>query len=537
MSEAATEPERRPRLNPFAFPSDTAFRFGLLVAAVLGANLYVWQWIASTTRRSEEVAGVSDCLQISPVHATSTEQFAAATDAFSACVDAALPLPGLVDARRHGRAPPRRRRDHARGSTLDHAPAQAAPAHGSRCAGRGRGGRGARTRTGPRPAPPLLEPARRVGRRPRLRTPGSLQHRVGGGLVVKQAADPPAFRAVVRHELAHIRNRDVGITYFTIAVWYAFLLVAVLPFLVTLLDDSDTLTNVTARLAVLALLVYLTRNAVLRSREVYADLRASVPDGPAGALRRVLEGLPRRSADPLSRLRSVHPDPRRRLAALDDTRPLFPLGAVVAFAAGLTATIAFDSVVTAALELRQRPLRPALPGRTRPRPARGRRRRRRDLAGGVRSPRGGPRARVAVGRRPRPRRRVRARARARARPDRHRPGRDNPPPELDSLDGLVWAGVLVAGLVLIVAWFRTSASWWLRALGGRRPRARADRGPARRRRSAHPVHGHLHDGPRAAGRAWRSRARRRPSSTSRSTRRSGPSRSGSGSSCWTASCS
>ena len=41
--------------------------------------------------------------------------------------------------------------------------------------------------------------------------------------------------------------------------------------------------------------------------------------------------------------------------------------------------------------------------------------------------------------------------------------------ELDSIDGLLWAGVLVAGLVLIVAWIRTSASWWLRALGGRRP--------------------------------------------------------------------
>ena len=33
--------------------------------------------------------------------------------------------------------------------------------------------------------------------------------RLTGGLVVRQATDPPAFRAVVRHELAHIRNRDV----------------------------------------------------------------------------------------------------------------------------------------------------------------------------------------------------------------------------------------------------------------------------------------------------------------------------------------
>ena len=91
---------------------------------------------------------------------------------------------------------------------------------------------------------------------------------------------------------AHIRNRDVGITYFTLAVWYAFLLVAVVPFMLTLLDEgSVAIFSVTWRLLVLAALVYLIRNAVLRSREVYADLRASVPDGPQGALRRVLAGL------------------------------------------------------------------------------------------------------------------------------------------------------------------------------------------------------------------------------------------------------
>ena len=42
----------------------------------------------------------------------------------------------------------------------------------------------------------------------------------------------------------------------------------------------------------LTALVYLTRNSVLRAREVFADVRASVPDGPHGALRRILGGLP-----------------------------------------------------------------------------------------------------------------------------------------------------------------------------------------------------------------------------------------------------
>ena len=57
MSAGAAAPERRPRLNPFAFPSDTAFRFGLLVTAVIGANLYVWEWIATEFADKHEGCG------------------------------------------------------------------------------------------------------------------------------------------------------------------------------------------------------------------------------------------------------------------------------------------------------------------------------------------------------------------------------------------------------------------------------------------------------------------------------------------------
>src|SRR5262249_12565274 len=39
-------------------------------------------------------------------------------------------------------------------------------------------------------------------------------------------------------------------------------------------------------------LIYLTRNAVLRTRELYADIRASAWDAPSGALIRVFTALP-----------------------------------------------------------------------------------------------------------------------------------------------------------------------------------------------------------------------------------------------------
>ena len=463
---AAAPPERRPRLNPFAFPSDTAFRFGLLVAAVLGANLYVWQWIGGKTRTEEELAGVVACGRLAPFDARSTEEFTAASAAFSACVadlyryrawwmlggTAAL----LVVAAAIMIAAPLwiTRRRKLRPLTAADAPAVVAEV--------------ADLAREQELDPPRIfwNPLDASAGGLAFGHPGRYSVAIGGGLVVQQAVDPPAFRAVLRHELAHIRNRDVGITYFTLAVWYAFLLVAVVPFLVTLLGE-DAFVGVAWRLVVLAALVYLTRNAVLRSREIYADLRASVPDGAGGALRRVLEALPHSRTDPLGRVRSVHPDPARRLAALDDTRPLFPLGAVVAFTAGLTATIAYESVVVLlgsfvsdAFDLRV-------------------------LAGVVFVPLAAGLIGVAVWRE------------AFAA---HAEGREPASPWVDGLalaagfllgpelaldriagaddtllrdvfqgEGILWTIALVAGLVLILAWIRTSASWWLRGLGGTRP--------------------------------------------------------------------
>ena len=84
MTAARGGAERRPRLNPFAFPSDTTFRFGLLVAAVFGANLYVWQWIASTST-GRSTRGALECL----APATSAEASTlVGTRRSTRCVDA-----------------------------------------------------------------------------------------------------------------------------------------------------------------------------------------------------------------------------------------------------------------------------------------------------------------------------------------------------------------------------------------------------------------------------------------------------------------
>ena len=454
MSEQA-QPERRPRLNPFAFPSDTAFRFGLLVAAVLGSNLYVWQWIATSTRfDAEHVQEIQGCLAV------------VGTDAFTPCVNelyryqvgwmlgGSAALLAVAAALMFATPLWITRRRRLRPLTRDDAPAVVE--------------RVAELAREQELDPPRLfwNPLDASSGGLAFGHPGRYSIAVGGGLVVRHTTDRPAFDAVVRHELGHIRNRDVGITYFTLAVWYAFLAVAAVPFLVTAADAGATW-SATWRIAALSALVYLTRNAVLRSRELYADLRASVHDGRNGALRRVLQGLPESPGNRLVHLRSVHPRPEQRLAALDDTRPLFPLGALVAFAAGLTATVAFDSVASLlstyfndAFDLRF-------------------------LAGLVLVPLAAGTIGVAVWRQA-----FAAHAEGRE-PD--SPWTDGLAfaagfvlgPELalegivtregtlfrDAFDGtgILWTVALVAGLALVLAWIRTSASWWIRALGGRRP--------------------------------------------------------------------
>ncbi len=110
------------------------------------------------------------------------------------------------------------------------------------------------------------------------------------GLLNQFTTDRAVFRRIVLHELSHIRNRDINKTYFTVAIGWAFALVALLPMaldlLVSLLTNFSqtyiTAWNIFWRLLLFVPLIYLTLNAILRARETYADVRASTWDNPDG---------------------------------------------------------------------------------------------------------------------------------------------------------------------------------------------------------------------------------------------------------------
>lgn len=350
MTEAAADSKRRPRLNPFAFPSDTTFRFVLLVVAVLGTTLYIWNWIYLAVgehgARYKRLA--TACLEQSPPGSTNLDDFTSGSGELSACLQelnrptAWWMLGGaglvLVVAVVLTLLQPWWKRRRLRLRPLTEADAPEVVATVRRLA----------EEAGLREPPTLVwDPLDPEPTGLAFGHAGRYTVALTGGLVVRATTDPDAFRAVVLHELAHIRNRDVDLTYFTVSLWYAFLLAAVLPFTLTLLDEAfDTVFDLGWRMAALAALVYLTRNAVLRSREVYADVRASAAPGAGDALRRLLAALPRPRGRRFDHLLRVHPDPKARTAAIEDTRSLFRLDLLTAFGAGVTATIAYESAVT-----------------------------------------------------------------------------------------------------------------------------------------------------------------------------------------------
>src|SRR6266849_270321 len=114
------------------------------------------------------------------------------------------------------------------------------------------------------------------------------------------------------------------------AIWWAFVAVALIPFPIILFFYTRfTHVNpvfyfeVTWRLLCLIALVYFTRNAVLRARELYADVRASVYDQQLGALRRMFaskthpqKGFWQHLRTRLLSLVLVHPSAEERCRAI-----------------------------------------------------------------------------------------------------------------------------------------------------------------------------------------------------------------------------
>ena len=177
--------------------------------------------------------------------------------------------------------------------------------------------------------------------------PGDRELAFTGGLVPLSIRDRPAFRAIVLHELAHLRNGDVDLSYYAIGLWRALLVLAMLPFVLTLLRsltaDPETAASFGLRFIVLVPLVYVIRSAILRAREHDADVRASTREPE---IRRVLASAAAKepSHSKVRRLVAWHPSTAHRVDVIDDPSPLLRLGLLDAFGIGIVGIIAYEEV-------------------------------------------------------------------------------------------------------------------------------------------------------------------------------------------------
>ncbi len=167
--------------------------------------------------------------------------------------------------------------------------------------------------------------------------PGRYRVAVAPALLGAARRRPATFDAVLQHELAHVRHRDVALAYYAVIVWYVLAGLLVLPLIAMAVGrDFSSFGEYVTRVALLAILVYWIRAAVLRAREHYADVAACSDPTTRQALCDAVATQPDQPR--LRRLFSLHPSATSRIRMVTDPDSLGRLDAVEMFAVGLSAT-------------------------------------------------------------------------------------------------------------------------------------------------------------------------------------------------------
>jgi hypothetical protein len=183
-----------------------------------------------------------------------------------------------------------------------------------------------------------------------------------GGFRILRKTKPDLFNALVRHELAHFANADVGRSYFSDALWKAIRWLLVFPFLLVIsgtmisrfiagILNRDLFEFLGYSIPIAFSLVIqwsfvltiagIIWSRLLRTREFYADWKAA-RWGSEKSLQEILqEQIEKVNSKARIPLWKFHPDARERLSILEDPKLLFKLSPVMIFLAGLLLSFIF----------------------------------------------------------------------------------------------------------------------------------------------------------------------------------------------------
>jgi Zn-dependent protease with chaperone function len=272
MSALPVEAHGRPRLDPFAFASDTTLRFILLFVFVIAADIQRWHGVA--VRGFDLGTRWKECVSGAPLIGAELLDTAKMQECSGPVLSYDIPviLGGLLLLAA------------VTGAIYWYYPVWIVRRQGL-------------TPLDPADAPELFATLQKLCNTAGLRhqpefwwnpVSGSnfplafgraRVYRVGfsGALAVQHTTDQAAFRAIMLHELAHIRNGDVWKTYMALSLGWGFLLAALLPYLVVAVSRQMDVADAVVLLVEMAMaagVVLLTLIAVLRARELYADARS-----------------------------------------------------------------------------------------------------------------------------------------------------------------------------------------------------------------------------------------------------------------------
>lgn len=166
--------------------------------------------------------------------------------------------------------------------------------------------------------------------------------------------DPAVFDAVVRHELAHIKHRDVAYSWMARSTWYVLGPVLLLPVLWSLVErDFSLLGSYLWRALALAAVVEVVAAGLLRAREYDADLKAASGAIHLEHMRACLQGLPDRKQGKGFRryILARHPRPARRREVLESPWIATRIGFSDATTAGFLAALSAPLIVGALIPL------------------------------------------------------------------------------------------------------------------------------------------------------------------------------------------